>query len=122
MRRKLLFGRGGRPARPYNKFASQSAVIGAHRISLRDGQGSSESAIAMRVNRSDLQDTTSAGLVRCTAKVGRASVKVQAVFPEDIAGCVGTAPKSAKRKTIKVTISLTLDGVTVSRTASVRVN
>ena len=79
-------------------------------------------AIAMRVNRSDLQDTTSAGLVRCTAKVGRASIRVQAVFPEDIAGCIGTAPKSARKKLIKVTISLTLDGVTVSRTASVRVN
>jgi hypothetical protein len=78
-------------------------------------------AVAMRVNRSDLQDTTSAGLVRCTAKVGRATLKVQAVFPEDIAGCIGTAPKSAKKKLIKVTISLTLDGVTVSRTASIRV-
>lgn len=78
-------------------------------------------AVAMRVNRSDLQAATSAGLVRCVAKVGRRNVKAQAVFPEDVAGCVGTAPKSARRKTIRVTISLTLDGVTVSRTASIKV-
>lgn len=78
-------------------------------------------AVAMRVMRSDLEETTSDGLVRCVAKVGKKSIKVQAVFPDDIAGCVGTAPKSAKGKTLKVTVSLTLDGVTASRTASVKV-
>lgn len=77
--------------------------------------------VAMQVMRNDLAEATSAGLVRCTAKVGKATLKVQALFPEDIAGCVGTAPKSAKKKLIKVTLSLTLDGVTVSRTFSIRV-
>lgn len=77
--------------------------------------------LAMRVSRSDLEEMTSAGEVRCVAKVGRATLKVQAVFPEDVAGCTGKAPKSAKGKTIRVTISLMLDGVTVSRTAPVKV-
>ena len=78
-------------------------------------------AVAMRVTRSDLEETTSDGIVRCVAKVGTKSVKVQAVFPDDIAGCIGTAPKTAKGKTLKVTVSLTLDGVTASRTASIKV-
>jgi hypothetical protein len=77
--------------------------------------------VGMRVSRSDLEEMTSAGLVRCAAKLGTKSLKVQAVFPEDIAGCVGTAPKAAKGKTIRATVSLTLDGVTAARTASIKV-
>ncbi len=76
---------------------------------------------AMRVFRSDLNENTSDGLVRCVAKVGKKTLKIAAVFPEDIAGCIGTAPKTAKKKTIKLTLSLTLDGATVSRTVSIKV-
>lgn len=76
---------------------------------------------AMRVQRNDLEETTSAGIVSCSAKVGKKAVKVEAVFPEDIAGCVGTAPKSAKGKTLKVTVTLELDDVRISRTASIKV-
>jgi hypothetical protein len=77
--------------------------------------------VGMRALRNDLEETTSAGIVTCSAKLGKKSVKVEAVFPEDIAGCVGTAPKAAKGKTIKVTDTLELDGVKVSRTASIKV-
>ena len=76
---------------------------------------------AMRVFRSDLNENTSAGLVRCVAKLGKKTLKVQAAFPEDIAGCIGIAPKAAKKKTIKLTISLVLDNATVTRTVSVKV-
>lgn len=76
---------------------------------------------AMRVLRSDLEELSSAGLITCTAKLGKKTLKVNAVFPEDVAGCVGTAPKAAKRKTIKLTLTFELDGVKVSRTASVKV-
>ncbi len=76
---------------------------------------------AMRVFRSDLNENTSAGLIRCVAKLGKKTLKVAAVFPEDIAGCIGTAPKAAKKKTIKLTLSLELDGARVSRTVSVKV-
>jgi hypothetical protein len=76
---------------------------------------------AMRVFRSDLNENTSAGLVRCVAKLGKKTLKVQAAFPEDIAGCIGVAPKAAKKKTIKLTISLLLDNATVSRTVSIKV-
>jgi hypothetical protein len=76
---------------------------------------------AMRVQRSDLEELSSAGLVKCTAKLGKKTLKVDAVFPEDVAGCVGTAPKAAKRKTIKLTLTFELDGVKVSRTAGVNV-
>jgi hypothetical protein len=76
---------------------------------------------AMRVFRSDLNENTSAGLVRCVAKLGKKTLKVQAAFPEDIAGCIGVAPKAAKKKTIKLTISLLLDNATVTRTVSIKV-
>ena len=76
---------------------------------------------AMRVFRSDLNENTSAGLIGCAAKLGKKSLKVQAAFPEDIAGCIGVAPKAAKNKTIKLTISLLLDNARVSRTVSVKV-
>jgi hypothetical protein len=75
----------------------------------------------MRALRNDLEETTSAGIVTCSTKLGKKVLKVEAVFPEDIAGCIGTAPKAAKGKTLKVTVSLELDGVTVSRTASIKV-
>ncbi len=76
---------------------------------------------AMRALRNDLEETTSAGIVTCSAKLGKKTLKVDAVFPEDIAGCIGTAPKAAKGKMLKLTVSLELDGVRVSRTASVKV-
>jgi hypothetical protein len=78
-------------------------------------------AVGMQLHRSDLDELTSAGLVRCTAKVGKKAVKVRAAFPDDVALCAGTAPKSAKGKTLKVTLTFELDGVRVSRTASIRV-
>lgn len=77
--------------------------------------------VGMQVHRSDLDELSSAGLVRCTAKYGKKAIKVTAVFPEDIAGCVGVAPKAAKGKVIKVTLTLELDGQRVSRTASIKV-
>jgi hypothetical protein len=76
---------------------------------------------AMRVFRSDLNENTSAGLVRCVAKLGKKTLKVQAAFPEDIAGCIGVAPKAAKKKKIRLTISLVLDNATVTRTVSIKV-
>ena len=53
---------------------------------------------AMRVFRNDLNENTSAGLIRCVAKLGKKTLKVQALFPEDVAGCVGTAPKGQSTK------------------------
>jgi hypothetical protein len=76
---------------------------------------------AMRVFRTDLNENTSAGLIRCVAKLGKKTLKVQAAFPEDIAGCIGVAPKAAKKKTIKLTISLLLDNATVTRTVKIKV-
>ena len=77
--------------------------------------------VGMQVHRSDLDELSSAGLVRCTAKYGKKAIKVTAVFPDDVAGCVGVAPKAAKGKIVKVTLSFELDGAKVSRTASIKV-
>lgn len=87
----------------------------------RTVRAGSRFVVAMRVYRSDLEELTSAGGVRCTARYGRKAVKVQAAFPDDVAGCVGTAPRAAKRKTLTVTLTLELDGQRVTRAASIRV-
>jgi hypothetical protein len=78
-------------------------------------------AVAMNVHRSDLDELSSDGAVACTAKVGRRTVRVVAAFPENVAACAGTAPGWAKGKTLKVTLALTLDGVSAQRTASILV-
>jgi hypothetical protein len=78
-------------------------------------------AAGMQVQRSDLEEIASAGEVTCSAKAGARVVKVLAEFPEDAALCFGTAPKWAKGKTIKLRVTFELDGVQVSRAASVKV-
>ena len=75
----------------------------------------------LQARRSDLAELSSAGEVTCSAKLGAKKVKVTATFPADKATCSGVVPKSAKGKTLKVTVTLTLDGVRVTRTASVKV-
>jgi len=77
--------------------------------------------VGMQAHRNDLDELTSDGVVRCAAKFGNRSVKVTAAYPEDVALCAGTAPKIAKGKTLKVTLTLELDGAKVSRTASIKV-
>jgi hypothetical protein len=76
---------------------------------------------SLQARRNDLAEISSAGEVVCAAKVGAKNVKVTATFPEDRATCSGVVPKSAKGKTLKVTVTLTLDGVRVTRTASIKI-
>jgi hypothetical protein len=75
----------------------------------------------LQARRSDLAELSTAGDVLCAAKVGTKKVKVTATFPADLATCSGVVPKTAKGKTLKVTVTLTLDGVRVTRTASIKV-
>jgi hypothetical protein len=75
----------------------------------------------LQARRNDLAELSSAGDVLCAAKVGAKKVKVTATFPADLATCSGIVPKTAKGKVLKVTVTLTLDGVRVTRTASIKV-
>jgi hypothetical protein len=75
----------------------------------------------LQARRSDLAELSSAGEVVCAAKLGAKKVKVTATFPADRATCSGVVPKTAKGKMLKVTVTLTLDGVRVTRTASIKV-
>lgn len=76
---------------------------------------------SLRAHRSDLEEITSAGGITCVAKYGNKRVKVTPSFPAEAAICTGTVPKAAKGKTLKVTVTLELDGVRVTRTASIKV-
>jgi hypothetical protein len=75
----------------------------------------------LQARRSDLAELSSAGEVVCAAKVGAKKLKVTASFPADLATCSGLVPKTAKGEVLKVTVTLTLDGVRVTRTASIKV-
>jgi hypothetical protein len=75
----------------------------------------------LQARRSDLAELSSAGLVACAARVGTKRLKVTATFPADLATCSGVVPKTAKGKMLKVTVTLTLDGVRVTRTAAIKV-
>jgi hypothetical protein len=75
----------------------------------------------LQARRNDLSELSSAGEVACAAKVGTKKLKVTASFPTDLATCSGVVPKTAKGKVLKVTVTLTLDGVRVARTASIKV-
>jgi hypothetical protein len=77
--------------------------------------------IGMKVHRNDLDEIATDGGVSCTAKVGKRVVKVTAGYPADVALCTGIAPRWAKGKTVKVTVTLALDGVNAKRTASIAV-
>jgi hypothetical protein len=77
--------------------------------------------IGMKVHRNDLDEIATDGGVRCTAKVGKRAVNVTPAYPADIALCTGIAPRWAKGKTLKVTVTLALDGVSAKRTASIAV-
>ena len=79
------------------------------------------SAWRLQARRSDLAELSSAGEVVCSAKLGAKKLKVTATFPADRATCSGVVPKTAKGKTLQVTVTLTLDGVRVTRTASIKV-
>jgi len=76
---------------------------------------------SLQARRNDLAELSSAGQVVCSAKVGAKKVKVTATFPADLATCSGVVPKTAKGKVLKVTVTLILDGVRVTRTASIKV-
>lgn len=76
---------------------------------------------SLQARRNDLAELSSAGQVVCSAKVGAKKVKVTATFPADLATCSGVVPKTAKGKVLRVTVTLVLDGVRVTRTASIKV-
>lgn len=76
---------------------------------------------SLKAHRSDLEEMANAGGVTCAAKYGSRRVKVTPSFPADAAICSGTVPKAAKGKTLKVTVTLTLDGARVTRTASIKI-
>jgi hypothetical protein len=77
--------------------------------------------VGMKVHRDDLDEIATDGGVSCTAKVGKRAVKVTPGYPADVALCTGMAPRWAKGKTLKVAVTLALDGVNAKRTASIAV-
>lgn len=85
--------------------------------------------VSMLVTRSDTGEYVNdeiGGTTSCKATVGAKPVKllasgfIEATSPE-LAGCLFRAPKNARRKVIRGSITVALQGVTTSKTFSVRV-
>jgi hypothetical protein len=92
------------------RFAAPKTVVAGKRF-----------ATTLQVLRSDLGELSSAGRVACSGKYGTKAVKVAANFVADRARCSGLVPKAAKGKPLRVTVTFVLDGIRVSRTASIKV-
>lgn len=77
---------------------------------------------ALAVTRNDTAGPVLEGTVTCTAKLGGAAVPVRARrISNGVAACSWSLPKTAKGKTIRGTITLTVDGVKVTRPFSARI-
>jgi hypothetical protein len=78
-------------------------------------------AAALRVVRSDLLETLTLGKVKCTLKLGRASIRAtRSGFLEGVPYCAWKLPRSSKGKTLRGTISVTYGGKTATRAFSVK--
>lgn len=73
------------------------------------------------VTRSDTGGAVTAGLVRCTARVATARLRVQGRFRAGRAQCVVAVPPKAKGKTLRGSITVSAAGASVSKPYSFRV-
>jgi len=78
---------------------------------------------ALAVTRNDTAGLVLEGTVTCSAKVGGVTIPVKARrLANGVAACSWTLPKTAKGKAIRGTITLTVDGATVTRPFSARIS
>jgi hypothetical protein len=76
----------------------------------------------LAANESDTNGPVQSGTVACTATIGTAHITASAHgITNGIAACSWKIPKTAKGKTIRGTITLTVQGVKVSRSFAVKI-
>jgi len=78
-------------------------------------------AVGTRVTRGDNGAALATGTVACTARVGTAPLRATGRIRNGVSFCAMTIPKTAKGKLVKVTIKVTFQGVSTTKTYSARV-
>lgn len=77
--------------------------------------------VGAQVTRSDTSTTLTSASVRCLARIGKSRVRAVGRFSGGRARCVVTVPRTAKGKTLRLTITVRAVGAVHTRTLSYRV-
>ena len=78
-------------------------------------------AVRMKVTRGDTGGPLATGAVACTARVGTAPLKASGRVSGGVATCNMRLPKTAKGKLVRVTMKVTFQGVSTTKTFSARI-
>ena len=78
-------------------------------------------AVRVRVTRGDTGGPLTTGTVTCTVRVGTTPLRASGRVSGGVATCNMRIPKTAKGKLLKVTMKVTLQGVSTTKTFSARV-
>lgn len=77
-------------------------------------------AVGTRVTRGDTGAALATGTVACTARVGTAPLRATGRIRNGVAACTMKIPTTAKGKLVKVTVKVTFQGVSTTKTYSAR--
>jgi len=78
-------------------------------------------AVRMKVTRGDTAGPLATGAITCTARVGTAALKASGRVSGGVATCNMRLPKTAKGKLVRVTMKVTFQGVSTTKTFSARI-
>jgi hypothetical protein len=78
-------------------------------------------AVGTGVLRADTNQPLANGAVTCTVRIGNAPLRAKGVISRGVAVCSMTLPKTAKGKLVRVTLKVTFQGVSTTKTYSARV-
>ena len=76
---------------------------------------------SLAATQSDTSGPVTAGTVKCVAKIGTKGIAGTHSLAAGVASCNWTIPKSAKGKTVHGSISITVQGTTLTKTFTVKV-
>jgi hypothetical protein len=77
-------------------------------------------AVGTRVTRVDNGAALATGTVTCTVRVGTAPLRATGSMRNGVAACAMKLPKTAKGKLVRVTVKVTFQGVSTTKTFSAR--
>jgi hypothetical protein len=109
----------------YNYEVKTTLVLSVVNVttSPRPARAGKAFSAAVAVTRNDTAGLVLEGAVTCSAKIGGVAVPVKARrVANGVAACSWTLPQTAKGKTIRGTITLTVEGAQVTRPFSARIS
>jgi hypothetical protein len=77
--------------------------------------------VRTRITRGDTGGPLASGAVKCTIRIGTVAIRATGRVAGGVASCTMTIPKTAKGKTVRGTMKVTLQGVSTSKTFSYKI-